>query len=95
MSSITVSDVQKLASLSALVMEDDEAEGLATELAQILDYVEQLDEVDTEGVEPTYQVIDLNNMYRQDEVASGVDPTDLLISVPTTKDQQILVPKVL
>ena len=95
MSSITISDVKKLATLSALSLDDDEINSLTVELEKILDYVQQLGEVGTADVEPTYQVVDLSNVHRQDIVRSSVEPKELLDGVSEVKNQQIMVPKVI
>lgn len=85
-----------LAQLSNLELSEGETESLKTDLSDILAYVEQLKELDTKGVEPTYQVTDLANVYRADEAeASPVSPADLLALAPESADHQIKVPKVL
>jgi aspartyl-tRNA(Asn)/glutamyl-tRNA(Gln) amidotransferase subunit C len=96
MSAITVNDVKRLAQLSALQVSDTEADELRVQLEAILDYVKQLDEVDTNGVEPTYQVTGLENVTREDVVKDyGVTREDLLRNAPDTEDGQIKVKKVL
>lgn len=96
MSSITIDDVKRLAQLSALYVSDEEAEALRRQLGDILGYVNQLDEVDTTGLEPTYQVTDLENVTREDEIIDyGVSRDDLLKNAPATENGQIKVRKVL
>lgn len=96
MSTISVQDVQKLAQLSALSLSDDEVTLLASELSHILGYVEQLNDVDTEGVEPTYQVTGLHTVTRPDEIIDyGVSQEDLLKNAPDVQDGQMKVPRVL
>lgn len=96
MTKITVDDVQHLAQLSSLLLEDSEINGLRRDLEAILEYVDQLSELDTEGVEPTYQVTDLENVWRDDKVAeSGVSREDLVELADSHQDGQIKVPKVL
>lgn len=96
MSSITIDDVKRLAQLSALYVTDEEAEALRRQLGDILGYVEQLDEVDTAGLEPTYQVTGLENVTREDEIKDyGVSQADLLKNVPEHENGQIKVRKVL
>ena len=96
MSAITVNDVKRLAQLSALQVSDTEADELRVQLEAILDHVKQLDEVDTNGVEPTYQVTGLENVTREDVVKEyGVTREDLLRNAPDTEDGQIKVKKVL
>lgn len=96
MTQITTTDVQRLAQLSSLQLDEGEVEGLRTDLENILGYIEQLSELDTEGVEPTYQVTDLQNVWRPDEVDDyGVDRSTLLALAPAAEKNQIKVPKVL
>ncbi len=96
MSSITIEDVKRLAQLSALNVTDDEAEALRKQLGDILGYVEQLDEVDTSGLEPTYQVTGLENVTREDEIKDyKLTREDLLKNAPDIENGQIKVKKVL
>lgn len=95
MTEISVSDVQKLAQLSALSLTEGEAASLANELTHILGYVDHLNEVDTDGVEPTYQVTGLTSVTRKDEIIEyGVSRDGLLANAPEVQDGQIKVPKV-
>lgn len=96
MSAITIDDVKKLANLSALTVTDDEATALLGQLNEILGFVEQLDSVDTEGLEPTYQVTGLTNVMRDDEVIDyGLGRDELLKNAPDQQDGQIKVKRVL
>lgn len=96
MTQITISDVQHLAQLSSLQLGDDEAEALRVDLQNILGYIEQLSELDTTGVEPTYQVTDLQNVWRDDVVDDyGISRDALIALAPEAQDNQIKVPKVL
>jgi aspartyl-tRNA(Asn)/glutamyl-tRNA(Gln) amidotransferase subunit C len=96
MSSITIDDVKRLAQLSALTVSDTEAESLRRQIGDILGYVELLNEVDTTGLEPTYQVSQIENVTRTDEVKDyGVSREDLLRNAPDTENGQIKVKKVL
>lgn len=96
MTQISIDDVHHLAQLSSLQLGDSEAEALRTDLENILGYIEQLSELNTEGVEPTYQVTDLQNIWRDDVVDDyGVNREQLLTLAPETENNQIKVPKVL
>lgn len=96
MSTITVDDVQKLAQLSAISISDDDAARLAAQLVDILGYVEQLGEVDTNGLQPTYQVTGLENVSRPDEIIDyGLSRDDLLANAPESEDGAIKVERVL
>ncbi len=94
--SVTQEDVLRLAQLSNLQLSDDEIAALQADLGNILGYIEQLGELDTTGVEPTYQVTDLENVWRDDVVQTTVaDREALLALAPAQQDNQIKVPKVL
>ena len=96
MTQISINDVHHLAQLSSLQLEDTEAEALRTDLENILGYIEQLAELDTDGVEPTYQVTDLQNVWRTDTVDDyGMNREQLLALAPDSEKDQIKVPKVL
>jgi aspartyl-tRNA(Asn)/glutamyl-tRNA(Gln) amidotransferase subunit C len=96
MTQITITDVQRLARLSSLQLAEDEAAALRTDLENILGYIEQLSELNTDGVEPTYQVTDLENVWRDDVVDDyGVSREALLALAPDAEKEQIKVPKVL
>ena len=96
MTQISHDDVQHLAQLSSLQLTDDEVSSLQVDLESIVGYIQQLDELDTTGIEPTYQVTDLKNVWREDVVDNyGIDKASLLALAPATEAEQIKVPKVL
>lgn len=96
MTDITTTDVQRLARLSSLQLSDEEAVTLSDDIKNILSYIEQLSELDTEGVEPTYQVTDLQNVWRDDAVDTYNVTRDALLGIaPEVEAHQIKVPKVL
>ena len=96
MSTITTDDVRHLADLSSLQMSDAEIESLRADIENIVNYVNQLDELDTDSVEPTYQVTRLQNIWRSDEIdAGGVSRQQLLALAAEQNDNCIKVPKVL
>lgn len=96
MTTISIDDVQKLAQLSALTLTGDQEEAMASDLTEILAYVEQLNEVDTNGVEPTYQVNGLENVTREDEIIDyGVSQADLLKNASRQQNGSLEVPRVL
>ena len=96
MTQISRDDVQHLAQLSSLHLSDAELDSLQADLSNILQYVEQLAELDTAGVTPTYQVTDLENVWRDDQVIdSQVTREQLLELAPEAANNQVKVPKVL
>ena len=96
MTQITREDVLHLAQLSSLQLTDDEIAGIQTDISNILGYVEQLGKLNTEGVEPTYQVTGLSNIWREDKVIDyGISREDLLKLSSKVIDNQVKVLKVL
>lgn len=85
-------DVQKLARLSRLRLNNDEIKQFQGEMNSILDYVEKLDDVDVAGFEPTIQVTGLTNRVRSDELINyGVSQKELLKNAPKTEAGQFKV----
>lgn len=96
MTKISVSDVAKLAKLSALHVDEGDIPALQAELNRILEYIDQLNEVNTDDVEPTYQVNGLSNVTRPDQIIDyGVSQDELLKNVPSAQDKYIKVPRVI
>lgn len=88
--------ISHLAKLSNFALTDDESTRLVTDIKEIVQYISQLDELDTEGVEPTYQVFEMENIWRADEILpQEADRAALLSLTKEVKDNQIKVPKVL
>jgi aspartyl-tRNA(Asn)/glutamyl-tRNA(Gln) amidotransferase subunit C len=89
-------DILKLAQLSRLALTDEETDEFASEISEILKYVEQLQEVEIEGIVPTNQVTGLTNVMRDDEeIDYGYNPQDLLKNVPTVEDNQLKVKRMI
>ncbi len=92
---VTISDVEYVASLARLEFSTEEKEKLAHELNEILKYVEQLNELNTENVEPLSHVIELNNVFREDVVKRSILPEEALKNAPAKNDKFFKVPKVI
>jgi aspartyl-tRNA(Asn)/glutamyl-tRNA(Gln) amidotransferase subunit C len=95
MAHITRAEVERVASLAHLLLTDDEAEHMADELDRILEYVEALEQVDTEGVEPTSHVMPLPTPLREDRAAECLDPELALANAPLRDGTAFVVPKVI
>ena len=96
MSQISLETIKKIAVLSGLALDEGELEKFRAQFEEILGYVEQLNDVDTNGVEPSYQVTGLKNVTRSDEVIDyAVDQAALLGNAPAQRDGSIMVRKVL
>ena len=92
---ISRSDVQHVARLARIGLEDEELDRLANELNHILDAMQALRQLDTEAIAPTAQVIPLTNVMRDDVSRPSWPTEDILRNAPETRDQQFLVPPVL
>ena len=93
---ITREDIRHLADLSDFSMSDQELDDLTGDLKNIVKYISELSELDTENVEPTYQVFEMENVWRDDEIMPQEVERDALLNLTTDeKDNQIKIPKVL
>ena len=92
---ISRADVQHVARLARLGLEDDELDRLAAELNHILEAMEVLRRLDTSAIPPTAQVIPLRNVMREDRPRPSWPVEDILRNAPATREQQFLVPPVL
>jgi aspartyl-tRNA(Asn)/glutamyl-tRNA(Gln) amidotransferase subunit C len=89
-------DILHLAKLSDFSMNDAEIDSIGKDLENIIIYISELDELDTEGVEPTYQVFEMENVWRDDEIKKQeASREDLLALSKDVEENQIKVPKVL
>ncbi len=86
--------VAKIASLARLRVVDDRLAGLATELSKILTWIEQLAEVDTEGVTPMSSVVEASLRQRPDAITDGGKADDILANAPASAAGFFTVPKV-
>jgi aspartyl-tRNA(Asn)/glutamyl-tRNA(Gln) amidotransferase subunit C len=95
MSRLGPEQVRHVARLAALRLADEEVAALRADLDAVLDYVALLDQVDTEGVEPTAHVIPFETPLRPDEPAAPLDPEEILSAAPAREGTAFAVPKVL
>lgn len=86
--------VRKIAFLSRLKVDDDKLDATKDEFNKILNWVEQLKEVDTDGVEPLISVNDSNLILRHDEVTEGNQADEILKNAPQAEYGYFVVPKV-
>lgn len=93
--SVTLKDVEHIATLARLEFTDEEKAMFAHQLNSILAYVEQLNKLDTTSVEPLAHVIELEDAYREDVVKPGVTQEEALKNAPAKTDKFFKVPKVI
>jgi len=92
--SIDTATVAKIAHLARLKVPDEQLQQVAGELSKILEWVEQLNEVNVDGVEPLANVNDLPLRWREDVVNDGGKPEDILANAPASTAGFFVVPKV-
>lgn len=95
MSDIDKATVAKIARLARIKTEEDKLEGLANELNNILGWVEQLSEVNTDDIAPMSSVVDAKLRWRKDEVTDGAKPDSVLKNAPKPEYGFFAVPKVI
>ena len=86
--------VRRIARLARIKITDAEATSLQGELSGILDWVKQLDEVETAGVEPMTRVVPIELKQREDKVTDGEIADQVTANAPVTEDNFFVVPKV-
>jgi len=92
---ITAQEVQKVAELARLDLDDSQVDHLAEQLAAILEYMDKLSEVDTSDIDPTAHAIELTNAFREDAVHEHLDREKSLANAPQSEEGSFVVPKVI
>ena len=92
--SVDTETVRRVARLARIAVKEEELEPLAGELNTILDWVEQLGEVDVDGVEPMTSVTPMALKQREDEVTDGNRQGDVMLNAPDSREGFYAVPKV-
>ncbi len=95
MSKLGTTETTRIARLARIGLTPDETAAMAVELDRIVTFVEQLQEVNIEGVEPTDQVTGLVDVWREDEVTPSMPREQLLANAPAQKNGYIVVKRVL
>lgn len=89
---ITDETIDYVGILAKLELSVEEKEQAKKDLAEMLDYIDQLGELDTTGVEPMSHVFPVHNVFREDVVTNGDDRDNILKNAPEEKDGMFLVP---
>jgi len=92
--SIDIETARRVAKLARIRVEEDDLPALAGEFNTILGFIEQLNEVDVEGVEPMTSVIPMAMKKRRDVIDDGGKADIIVANAPASEDQFFLVPKV-
>jgi aspartyl-tRNA(Asn)/glutamyl-tRNA(Gln) amidotransferase subunit C len=93
--SLSIDEARWVAHLARLDLAEDELQSITRDLAAIVDYVNQLQAVNTEGVEPLAHAVELNNVFRPDEPAPSLPVDQALANAPQRKGDFYAVPAVL
>ncbi len=91
-------DLEHMAWLARLELSEEDKEKYTPKLNSVLDYFSEIDEVDTEGVEPTYHVLQLSNVFREDEVnvpTGSLSPEEVLSNAPKKQDGFFKAPRMM
>lgn len=91
---IDQSTVKRIARLARIRITEDEAASLEGELSNILDWVEQLNELQTDAVEPMTRVVPMGLKMREDGVTDGDKVEDVTVNAPNSEDGFFVVPKI-
>ncbi len=91
---ITREDVEHISWLASIKIEDDEKDELVEQFNSILEYFHQLDEVATEDVEPTYRVVDLSNVFREDRACKSLTQEEALKNAPRRENGYFKSPRI-
>ncbi len=88
-------DVEYVAKLARIELTEEEKNTLTSQLNSILGHIEKLSELDTEGVEPTFHVFDVRNVFREDEVRPSLPTEEILKNAPVRDGNFFKVPKII
>ena len=93
--SLSSNDVRKVADLARLKVTDEELDTLANDLRAVIGYVQILNELDTQGIEPMVHAVELKNVLRSDIVVSSLPRNEALSNAPRTDGVHFLVPAII
>jgi aspartyl-tRNA(Asn)/glutamyl-tRNA(Gln) amidotransferase subunit C len=92
---ITMKEVEHVARLARLELTNEEKERMRAQLDSILSYIDKLNELDTSAVEPTFHVLPMMNVFRDDEVRPSLSQEEALANAPDRQDLFFRVPRIL
>lgn len=92
---INESTIHKVANLARIEIKDNEVPGLMEEMSKILTFMEKLNELDTENVEPLVYVNEVHNVWREDVAKSELSVTDALKNSAVHQERYFMVPKII
>ncbi len=92
---ISLEEVNRIAELARLSPSEDEREQLAAKMSSVIDFVEQLNELDTTSIEPLHHVLDLHSVLRDDVVRPSLPVSEVMKNAPQKKGDYFIVPRVI
>jgi aspartyl-tRNA(Asn)/glutamyl-tRNA(Gln) amidotransferase subunit C len=92
--SLTAEEVRKVADLARLELSEGDIETMAKQLSAVVDYINQLQQVNTDGVEPLAHALDLHDVFRDDIPTKSLTEDEALANAPARKDNFYSVPAV-
>ena len=95
MSRINKDQVKKVAKLARIELDESQIEKHSDQLEKILDYINQLEKIDTDGIPPTTRAIEVINVLRKDQKDDYNDKDDLINLAPSIEDKFFKVPKII
>lgn len=88
-------DVEKIAELARLIFSEEELENFTPQMNKILSYMDKLNELDTDNVEPLSHPVEQTNVFREDELRPSISTEDALKNAPFKDENHFKVPKVI
>lgn len=92
---VTKKDVEKIAELAQLKFSEEELDSFTPQMNEILSYMEKLNELDTENVEPLSHPVEQTNVFRDDELKNSITTEEALKNAPAKDEHHFKVPKVI
>ncbi|MGZ3514325.1 MAG: Asp-tRNA(Asn)/Glu-tRNA(Gln) amidotransferase subunit GatC [Thermodesulfobacteriota bacterium] len=88
-------NIEKVARLARLELSEEDRETFGNQMEQILTYMEQLNRLDTTGVEPASHAVPIYNVFREDEVKPSIPQEEVLAIAPDEEDGHFKVPRII
>ncbi|MBZ0184567.1 MAG: Asp-tRNA(Asn)/Glu-tRNA(Gln) amidotransferase subunit GatC [Melioribacteraceae bacterium] len=93
--SVNKNQVEQIAKLARLKFDENEIENLTKDMNKILDYMDQLNELDTDNIEPLSHPLDLSNVMREDNLKESISREEVFKNAPSHNEEFFKVPKVI
>jgi aspartyl-tRNA(Asn)/glutamyl-tRNA(Gln) amidotransferase subunit C len=92
---LTRDEMKRVAQLARLKLSEAELDGLTADLVKILEHIDQLNELETDDVEPMVHAIEFENVFREDQIRESLPRDEALANAPKTDGRYFLVPQIL